>query len=166
MRKNFCEKCSAILPKGKMICSRCGYENPELIPVLRSQIMRQIFFKRIIIIATVIALILTLNANLLFPWQAETRKNKRAIFNYANEHYPHAKVVRSYYESAKFNPWSPASDFVVFEWNGVQFAICAWNGEVVADNYSQKASKNIEKNNSLSVKYNATVQDMYKMFVT
>lgn len=153
MKKNFCEKCNAILPKGKIICSRCGYENPELIPVLRSQIMRRIFFKRIIIIATVIAIILTLNANLLFPWQAETRKNKRAIFNYANEHYPHAKVVRSHYESANFNPWSPASDMVVFEWNDVQFAIRARNGEVVADNYSQKASKNIEKNAPLAVKY-------------
>lgn len=125
-----------------MVCNKCGYENPELIPVFRNQIKRQICIRRIIIAVSFIALILIMNTNLLFPWQAETRKNKRAIFNYVNEHYPHAKVVRSHYESANFDPWSTAIDTVVFEWNGVKFTIRAKDGEVVADNYCQKALNN------------------------
>lgn len=142
MRRNFCEKCNTILPKGKIVCNKCGYENPELIPVLRSQIRHQIFIRRIIIAASVIALILILNANLLFPWQAKTRKNKRAIFNYVNAHYPHAKVVRSHYESANFDPWSTAIDTVVFEWNGVKFTIRAEQGEVIVDDFHEKSLNN------------------------
>lgn len=38
MKSNFCEKCSKILPKGKIVCERCGYDNPELIPVLKENI--------------------------------------------------------------------------------------------------------------------------------
>lgn len=125
-----------------MVCNKCGYENPELIPVFRNQIKRQICIRRIIIAVSFVALILIMNANLLFPCQAETRKNKRAIFSYVNEHYPHAKVIRDHYESKDLNLWSPASEMVVFEWNGVQFTIRAKDGEVVADNYCQKALNN------------------------
>ncbi len=43
MKRNFCGKCNAILPKGKIVCDRCGYDNPELVAILKENIRRQIF---------------------------------------------------------------------------------------------------------------------------
>lgn len=135
MKKYFCDKCNAVLPKGKIVCSRCGYDNPELISVLREHIKRQILIKRIILVVSAVALVLFLHVNLLFPWQAETRKNKRAIINYAKDHYPGAKIVDTHYESAELDPWSVSIDTITFKWNDIEFSIRAEQGEVIADGY-------------------------------
>lgn len=140
MKSNFCEKCSKILPKGKIVCDGCGYDNPELIPLLKENIKRQVIIKRIILGVFVVVLVLFLNVNLLFPWQAETGKNKRAIFNYVNTYYPHAKVVRTHYESKSFNPWSGAIDTITFELDGIEFVVRAEQGEVIVDDFPKKIS--------------------------
>lgn len=88
----------------------------------------------------VVVFLLFLNINLLFPWQAETRKNKRAILNYVDYHYPYAKIVRTDFESAGFDPWSGVIDTITFEWEGVKFTIRAEQGEVIVDDFPEKVS--------------------------
>lgn len=135
MKRYFCGKCSGILPKGKIVCDKCGYENPELIPVLRERIKRQIIIRRIMCAAAVAALILILNANLLFPWQWRALGNKNAILNYARENYPGAKIIGQDYQTLEFVPGRSSVDSISFKWNDVEFTICTESGEYIQDNY-------------------------------
>lgn len=110
MKVFFCEKCNEILPKEKIVCGKCGYDNPELIPALRKHTRRRIEIRDLVIIVAVFSLAVILNANLLFPWQRGARRNKKVILEYAEEHYPDAHVIEGHYNSAKFfvwNNWAP-----------------------------------------------------------
>lgn len=135
MKRYFCKECSGILPKGKIVCDKCGYDNPELIYVLREKNKRKIVIRRIVSVAAVIALIVILNANLLFPWQWRALNNKWAIIDYAKEHYPGAKIVDQDYETAQFVIGRTSIDRITFKWNDVEFNISTERGKYIQDNY-------------------------------
>lgn len=61
MEKLFCDKCNAILPKGRIVCSRCGYENPELLPVLCAQIKHKKIIRRAAFITAAVGLVVILH---------------------------------------------------------------------------------------------------------
>ncbi|MDE7361652.1 MAG: hypothetical protein K2N38_06945 [Oscillospiraceae bacterium] len=83
----------------------------------------------------VVGVLLILNANLLFPWQWEARKNKRAAIDYVNANYSEAKFVEAYYGTTKFNPENNGYDSFYFEQNGIRFPVIAEDGRVATDFY-------------------------------
>ena len=87
------------------------------------------------ITAAIVAVIMILNAFMLFPWQWGARRNKQIILEYANEHYPDAKIVDKEFNSAKFFVWNNFLDCIVFEWDNVEFGITAEGGEILVDGY-------------------------------
>lgn len=135
MKVFFCEKCNEILPKGKTACGKCGYDNPELIPVLRKHTRRRREIRDLVIIVAVFSLAVILNANLLFPWQRGARRNKQVILEYAEEHYPDARVVEGHYNSARFFVWNNLADAIVFKLDDMEFKIIAEAGKILTDNY-------------------------------
>lgn len=79
-------------------------------------------------------------------WQKEAQQNQKVILEYAKEHYPNAKIIEEKYESNKFNWSANPLDQIVFEQDGVQFAIWANDGEFGGDNFlSAKASQYIKR---------------------
>ena len=85
--------------------------------------------------AAVVGVVLILNANLMFPWQWEARKNKRAAIEYINATYSDAKFIRAYYRTTKINLGNPGHDQFIFERNGIRFPVFAENGRVANDFY-------------------------------
>lgn len=90
---------------------------------------------RLLIIVAVIGVVLILNASLLFPWQWEARKNKRAAFEYINATYSDARYIRAYYRTTKINLGNPGHDQFIFERNGIRFPVFAEHGRVANDFY-------------------------------
>ena len=79
-------------------------------------------------------------------WQKEAQQNQKVILEYAKEHYPNAKIVKEIYKSNKLNWSANPLDQIVFEQDGVQFAIWANDGEFGGDNFlSAKASQYIKR---------------------
>lgn len=135
MKRLFCEKCSKMLPKGKIVCDECGYDNPGLISIVSKQLKRQIIVRRIVKLICVVGIILFLHINLLFPWQWRALNNKHAILRYARENYPGAKIIDQNYQTLEFVPGRSAIDSITFKWNDVEFAICTERGQYIQDNY-------------------------------
>ena len=76
----------------------------------------------------------------------EAQKNKRVIMEYAEEHFPKAKIVEERYDSAIPFLTSNRLDQIVFEQDGVRFAIWANDGEFWGENYlGSKAIQYIER---------------------
>lgn len=150
MKNFFCKECGGILPKGKIICSKCGYDNPELIPALHEHIRRQIIIRRIICGACVVALVVFLHVNLLFPWQWRALCNKTAAIEYVKKSYPNARLIESDYESTEFNPWRTAMDRFCFGWNGVKFYIIVEQGEISYDFYWHGVARKIIDENYIA----------------
>ncbi len=76
----------------------------------------------------------------------EAQKNKRVIMEYAEEHFPKAKIVEERYDSAIPFLTSNRFDQIVFEQDGVRFAIWANDGEFWGENYlGSKAIQYIER---------------------
>ncbi len=65
----------------------------------------------------------------------EAQNNKRVIMEYAEEHYPDARVVEEHYDSAIPFQTSNKFDHIVFELDGVRFSILANDGRFLHDNY-------------------------------
>ena len=135
MKRYFCEKCNGILPKGKMVCIQCGYENPELIPEFSYRLKRRIVIRRITKIAAIVGIIAIMHANFLFPWQWRTLNNKAAMVLYAKENYPGAKIVDQHYETAEFNPWAISRDYITIKWNDLEFGLSTEDGRYISDGY-------------------------------
>ena len=85
-------------------------------------------------VAASVGVVLILNANLLFPWQWEAWKNKRAAFDYVNSTYPDAKFISANYKSTQIA--TSNVDRFVFKRNGIEFMIIAEDGQVATDFYS------------------------------
>lgn len=96
--------------------------------------MKKKSFAAALTFAVVVSLVLILNANLLFPWQWEARKNKRAILEYVHQNYPNAKIIHAHYDYG-FNPWNKTSDYIAFEWDDVEFGVSAEDGRIAVDGY-------------------------------
>ena len=84
-------------------------------------------------VAASVGVVLILNANLLFPWQWEAWKNKRAAFDYVNSTYPDAKFISANYKSTQIA--TSNVDRFVFKRNGIEFMIIAEDGQVDSDSY-------------------------------
>ncbi len=65
----------------------------------------------------------------------EAQKNKRVIMEYAEEHFPEAKIVEEHYNSAIPFQTSNKFDYIVYDQDGVQFSILANDGRLLHDNY-------------------------------
>ncbi len=135
MKRLSCEKCNEILPKGKIVCDKCGHDNPDLLPILGKRLKRQIIIRRVIKITCVVGIIIFLHINLLFPWQWRALNNKHAILNYARENYPGAKIIDQHYQTLEFVPGRSAIDSITFKWSDIEFAICTERGQNIQDNY-------------------------------
>ncbi len=76
-------------------------------------------------------------------WQFEKQANKRVMLEYAEEHYPGAKIVDQAY------PVSLSAikrDRIIFKYQDVQFVVCAQKGEVVSDSFAfSRASQKLDK---------------------
>ncbi len=76
----------------------------------------------------------------------EAQKNKRVIMEYAEEHFPEAKIVEEHYNSAIPFQTSNKFDYIIFNQDGVQFSILANDGRLLHDNYlTSKASQYIKR---------------------
>ncbi len=76
----------------------------------------------------------------------EAQRNKRVIMEYAEEHFPNAKIVEERYDSTIPFLTSNRFDQIVFEQDGVRFAIWANDGELWGENYlGSKAIQYIER---------------------
>ena len=86
-------------------------------------------------IAIYVIILVILNANLLFPWQATARHNKKAILEYAEEYYPDAKILEQHYPSTIPRFTTAPFDYIIFELDGVKFSLQAQFGNYVDDYY-------------------------------
>lgn len=82
----------------------------------------------ILSIAAMVGVGLILNANLLFPWQAKHRENKKAVLRYAQLNHPNAKLSKANYPSSNITN-DPYDEFF-FETDGIRFCILARDGKV------------------------------------
>ncbi|MCM1166300.1 MAG: hypothetical protein NC299_11480 [Lachnospiraceae bacterium] len=94
---------------------------------------KTILIKILLSAAAVTAIVLFLNASLLFPWQWEARKNKHAALEYVSDKFPEANFVKAYYRTTKINFGNPGHDQFVFELNGIRFPVFAEHGKVAND---------------------------------
>lgn len=74
--------------------------------------------------------------NMLFPWQAEHRANKKAILEYVQEKYPNSKKIGENFPVQKFPEFHKAST-MYFELDGIEFKVHAEYGEIVNDGYTE-----------------------------
>lgn len=89
---------------------------------------------RIMLAAAFIGIIIFLHMNMLFPWQAEHRANKKAILEYVQEKYPNSKRKGGKFPMQKFLEFHKAST-MYFELDGIEFGISAEFGKIVVDGY-------------------------------
>lgn len=104
---------------------------------MKTKKKRLIILLSIAAIVSAVGIVLILQANLLFPWQAEHRANKKALLEYVQEKYPNSVIKSENYPSQKYLEFHKASTMYI-ELDGIEFSISAEYGEIVEDNY-QKA---------------------------
>lgn len=131
MKHFICEKCKAPIRKWNIVCYSCGYANTHL--ARRLKIAREL--KAIFAIALIVGSIALCNSLLLFPWQRGARRNKQVILEYAEEHYPDAKIIDKEFNSAKIFVWNNIMDCIVFKWDDIEFGITAEGGKILVDGY-------------------------------
>lgn len=64
----------------------------------------------LLIITTIVAGAFVLNANMLFPWQWNAKRNKRAVLEYITQHFPTAEIVDVDYKSTALSWMSVPMD--------------------------------------------------------
>lgn len=136
--KIICKNCGRTVDSGANFCRYCGFTNDRGNIAIKPPIKKKILSVLLLILGAITAMtFLTwiLNLNLLLPWQLEARRNKKAILNYANEHYPNAQVVEGHYNSARFFVWNNLADAIVFKLDDMEFKIIAEAGKILTDNY-------------------------------
>ncbi|MGN0678275.1 MAG: hypothetical protein ACI4JS_01290, partial [Oscillospiraceae bacterium] len=107
--------------------------------------------KRVIILSIILAIVLLFVWDSFIDppvwWRFERQQDKRAILEYVENNYPNT-IKR---KGGKFPLQMPAGPFedsvMFFEYNGVNFSVSAWGGEVKRDTYYEaKAEKYIREN--------------------
>ena len=135
--------------------------------------MKQKFLIWLLVIAAVCVVVLILYACLLFPWQWEARKNKRAALEYVNATYPDAKYVGAYYRTTKYNPENRGGDTFDFELNGIRFSISTEDGQVLNDFYWTSFAecqlyntyiKPFTESRNITAEFNYSTSDLQKFF--
>lgn len=119
-------------------CRNCGAPNDKGNIAVKPSIVKKILLVLLIVFGVITAMIFTtwiLNRNLLLPWQRGARRNKQVILEYAEEHYPDAKIVSEEYNSAQIFLWNNIMDCIVFECDNIEFGITAEGGKILLDGY-------------------------------
>ena len=99
-------------------------------------------------------------------WQKEAQQNQKVILEYAKKHYPNAIIVEEKYESNKLNWSANPLDQIIFEQDGVRFAIWANDGEVWGNNFlSAKATQYIENEIILPFWLSRGIDANYSFFI-
>ncbi|MBD5129187.1 MAG: hypothetical protein HDT43_04610 [Ruminococcaceae bacterium] len=132
MKQLFCVQCGEVLSKGKT-CNKCGYDNPELFPLLHKHTRFKKTIKTLGIIVVLVVLVCVFVEFLSkhpYLWHYQAGRNRIAILEYAKENYPEAEIVEEYYPSAKFSPTNKPYDTIVFDFNDLKFFIRARDGKV------------------------------------
>ena len=129
MRRFYCQKCSLMLPKGEIVCEYCGHINESIYPKFEKVKTA----RRAILILAAVGILILCHVFMLYPWQYQARRNRKAIMKYARTFYPEAKIVKEYYPTMEFNPTGMPYDRIWFELDGVEFTIAVRDGEVNRD---------------------------------
>ncbi len=131
----FCPFCGDVLT-----LKRLGDDGDRSAIAVRTSVKKKkvliTFLIILLIFAIAVGTVALLNANLLLPWQKGARRNRRVILEYAREHYPNAIVVEEKYNSAKLLIWNNIMDYIIFNYDGLEFGITAEQGKVIVDGYS------------------------------
>lgn len=143
-----CLKCGCELSENDQFCPNCGATalsrgGAALVrvkPVTPDDdddviTIPPIVIRIVAILTAIIALIIILNVNLLFPWQICNRENRDGMIAYLDKYYPGAKIVKRNYRQSAFAP--PPTDSFEVEYDGVRFKIFARSGKISWDSYSE-----------------------------
>lgn len=135
-----CKQCGKEIEESAEFCTYCGTANDfnSSTTIVKHKKKHHNLFILLYILgafAVIAATVAILNANLLLPWQRGARRNKQVILEYAEEHYPDAKVIEENYNSAKFFIWNNFEDGIVFNLDGLRFGITAEGGKIITDGY-------------------------------
>ena len=129
MKRYNCQKCGLLLPKGEIACGYCGHINESVYAKLE-EVKR---VRRTVLILAAVGVLILCHVFMLYPWQYQARRNKKAIMSYARTFYPEAKVVKEQYPTMMFNPTGRPYDRIWFELDGVEFYIEARDGKLTGD---------------------------------
>lgn len=95
-------------------------------------------FKRFIVVFAIIFItigfLVFCDISMLYPWQYQARRNRKAILEYVRNAYPKAIMIEEHYQTTKFNPTNKPHDVIWFELDGIKFYIAACGGRVDCDN--------------------------------
>lgn len=101
----------------------------------------------LLIIIIIVAGAFVLNANMLFPWQWNAKRNKRAVLEYITQHFPSAEIVDVDYKSTVLSWMSVPMDTFYLKFDGIEFTLITQKGKVLRDTYHEaKAEKYIREN--------------------
>ena len=101
----------------------------------------------LLIIIIIVAGAFVLNANMLFPWQWNAKRNKRAVLEYITQHFPSAEIVDVDYKSTVLSWMSVPMDTFYLKFDGIEFTLITQKGKVLRDTYYEaKAEKYIREN--------------------
>ncbi len=124
--------------------------------------------KHLVIISSILSILIALNVwDFLDPpmwWQHMAQDNKRAILAYVNENYPGAEIMRQSYSSTHFNPTGIPHDFIVFQYDNVQFSVAARKGEYVYDTFAESKASQFIENEYLYKFFNMGTIPQYQIY--
>ena len=138
--------------------------------------MKKTIAKRVLLIAAIVTAIIPVcllawdYADPPMMWHKEAQENKRVILEYAEKHFPEAKIIKQVYESSKLNFSANPHDYILFEQDGVRFSIWANDGMFLGENFLYaKASQFIEREiilPFLNSKNHKAINDIYMPYGT
>lgn len=142
----FCDQCNKILPKGEIICDRCGFENTQIIPELSEDLLRdERKRKKLRKLAVVGVLILLFVAdNFIFPpawWRFERQADKNAIVDYVSRYYPKNTKRVGFSFPLQFPAAPHQASAIYYELDGIKFYVAAEKGRIVEDTYMRKRAE-------------------------
>lgn len=147
--KTICKNCGRTNDSGANFCGYCGFPNDKGNIATKPPFKKKILSILLLILGVSTAmtfLTCILNLNLLLPWQRGARRNKQVILEYAQEHYPDAKIIDEEYNSAELLVWNNFMDCIAFEYDNIEFWITAEGGKILLDGYCEaRASGQFDK---------------------
>lgn len=136
----FCDQCNKILPKGEIICDRCGFENTQIIPELSEDLLRderrRKKLRKLCIVGVLILLFVA--DNFIFPpawWRFERQADKNAIVDYVSRYYPKNTKRVGFSFPLQFPAAPHQASAIYYELDGVKFHVAAEKGRIVEDTY-------------------------------
>lgn len=135
--KIYCPKCGTRLKSE--ICKKCGSDNSLYYRTEKfSKPSRCGLIIYLMIAVAFIGVFLTSCVSCIVcpeTWSISAKENRAAILEYTKKNYPEAKIVKEHYPSAEFNPTNNPHDWILFEFDGINFTINARDGQIDYDGY-------------------------------